>query len=249
VDTQGILYIATGGKYIRAGIRSAESVRAHCPDLPTHLYADWKQHGFDFHESPYPFTSVEHIDDPHRRSKVDYMSRTPFDRTLYLDTDTALQADIRGMFELLDRFDIALVHAHRRNAPARLKDWRVRLPAAFPQFNSGVVLYRRTPAVTELLDSWRRAFHEAGLAQDQVTLRELLWSSDLRIATLPPEYNVRFIKYHFLWSREEATTQIFHRRRFHDGRFWFLRKWVRVVGRSFVRRGIDPRKWLRASGR
>jgi hypothetical protein len=245
VETQGILYVATGAKYIRAAIHSAETVREHSPGLATHLYADWQRHGFDFHASPRPFTSVASIERPHRRSKVDYIPRTPFDRTLFLDTDTALNADVRGLFQILDRFDIAIAHAHRRNAAVRLRPWRIQLPQAFPQFNAGVILYRRTPAVDAFLEDWRRSFHEAGFQQDQITLRELLWLSDLRIATLPPEFNVRFIKYHFLWAKEEAISQIFHRRRYHDGRWWVLNKWLRRLGRPLVRMGIDPRTWWR----
>lgn len=227
----GILYIAAGEKYIRAAMRSAESVNKHCPGLATHLYADWPSHGFDFAASPYPFTSVGTIDGPHRRSKVDYLPRTPFERTLYLDTDTALNADVRGMFDVLDRFDIALNHAHRRNTGARLKPWRVSLPQAFPQYNGGVILYRRNAAVIAFLEEWQRQYHAAKFGQDQITLRELLWLSDLRMATLPPEYNVRFMKYHFLWFKSEATTQIFHRRLYHEGRLWLLHKWLRRIGR------------------
>ena len=249
MQTHGILYIATGEKYIRAAIHSAETVRKHCPGLPTHLYAGPQDQGLDFRRSPHPFTSVAAIEDPHRRSKVDYMSRTPFDRTLYLDTDTALNTDVRGAFQLLDRFDIALAHAHRRNSATRLKPWRIALPQAFPQYNAGVILYRRTPAVIAFLEDWRHCFHEAGFLQDQVTLRELLWRSDLRIATLPPEYNVRFIKYHFLWSKEEAASKIFHRRRYHDGRWWYLKKWLRRLGRPVVRMGIDPRAWWGTAGK
>lgn len=234
--TQGILYIAAGAKYIRAAMRSVQTVRKHCPGLPTHLFADWPGHAFDFSESPYPFTSVDTIADPHRRSKVDYLPRTPFDRTLYLDTDTALNTDIRGAFALLDRFDIALSHGHRRNTAARLKSWHLNLPQAFPQFNSGVMLYRRTAAVVDFLEEWQRAFHDAGFRQDQMTLRELLWASDLRVATLPPEYNVRHLKYHFLWSAKEAATQIFHRRRYHDGRLWFLRKRLKRLARAVPRK-------------
>jgi hypothetical protein len=246
---QGILYIAAGAKYIRAAMHSAESVRQHSPGLAMHLYADWQDQGFDFRASPYPFTSVATIERANRRSKVDYLPRTPFDRTLYLDTDTALNADVRGMFQILDRFDIALCHAHVRNVEVRLKPWRIALPAAFPQYNGGVILFRRSPAVMAFMEDWQKHFHTAGFLQDQMTLRELLWLSDLRIATLPPEYNVRFYKYHLLWSRSEASTQIFHRRRFHDGRLWFLRKWARRLGRPLVRMGIDPRKWLPTSGK
>jgi hypothetical protein len=230
MTTQGILYIAAGEKYIRAAMRSAQTVNKYCPGLPTHLYADWQTYGFPFGRSPFPFFSVGAIEDPHRRSKVDYLPLTPFDQTLYLDTDTALNTDIRDMFKVLERFDIAMTHAHRRNFAVRLRPWRIELPQAFPQYNSGVFLYRKTPAVIRFLENWRDQYHANlnDFQQDQITLRELLWGSDLRMATLPPEYNVRYIKYHFLWSRTEAETKIFHLQRFHVGWFtWLLRPWTR----------------------
>ncbi len=42
------------------------------------------------------------IHNPHIRSKVDYISETPFQRTLYLDADTRVCEDLTHMFELLD---------------------------------------------------------------------------------------------------------------------------------------------------
>jgi len=98
------------------------------------------------------------------------------------------------------------------------------------------------------MDLWRRCFHNAGFLQDQMTLRELLWESDLRIATLPPEYNVRFIKYHLMWAEREATSKIFHRRRYHDGPFWIVSWYARRIGRRLARMGIGPRKWLPNAG-
>lgn len=219
----GVLYIASGEKYIRAAMRSALSVRRHCPDLLIHLYADWTGHpGFDFGRDPSPFTSVGTIEAPHRRSKVDYLPRTPFDRTLYLDTDTRLNADIRGMFQVLDRFDLALAQSHKRGDMPQLAKWRIEVPQAFPQSNAGVMLYRRTPEVIRFLEDWRDSFHAAGFDKDQRTLRELLWLSDLRIAALPPEYNVRYLKYHLAWSSNEAVTKIFHLRTYHLGWFGLL---------------------------
>ncbi|HET6845204.1 MAG TPA: hypothetical protein VFH29_00125 [Anaerolineales bacterium] len=223
--SNGILYVAAGARYIRAAMLSALSARQRCPDLPIHLYSDWTRHAsFDFERDPYPFTSVATIEAPHPRSKVDYLPRTPFDRTLYLDSDTRLNADIREMFQVLDRFDLALVHSQKRGAKPQLSQWRIQVPQAFPQFNAGVILYRRSPEVIHFLEHWRDSFHAAGLSKDQRTLRELLWLSDLRIAALPPEYNVRYVKYHFLWSRNEASTKIFHLRRYHVGWFaWMFR--------------------------
>jgi hypothetical protein len=241
LKTQGILYVATGEKYIRAAIRSAKTVLKYCPGLSTHLYADWQNHGFDFEKSPFPFASTAIIEDPHRRSKIDYLPRTPFDQTLYLDTDTALNSDIRGMFGILERFDVALNHAHRRNTIDRLAPWRLPLPQAFPQYNSGVFLYRKTPSVIRFLEDWSHHFKEAGFLQDQMTLRELLWLSDLRMATLPPEYNVRYIKYHYLWSKSEAETKIFHLQRYHTGWFWWIvMPWARRVLKLIRRLGFNP---------
>jgi hypothetical protein len=248
--SHGILYIATGEKYILAAIRSAESAAKYCPKLSTHLYADWQNYDFHFDRLPYPFSSVGRIENPHRRSKVDFLARSPYDYTLYLDSDTSVNMDIQEMFGLLDRFDIALNHEFRRNNINHTKVWRIELPNAYPQFNGGVLLYRKNPAVLRFLDAWSSSFKIAGFPQDQVTLRELLWLSDLRIATLPPEYNVRYLKYHFLWSRSEARTKIFHLQFYHDGPFWFLKNWAKLIGRPILLWfGIKPAQLKKFFGR
>ncbi|NSW52383.1 MAG: hypothetical protein HPY85_07755 [Anaerolineae bacterium] len=239
--TQGIVYVATGKKYIDAAAKSAVSVRKHMSGIPIHLFADWRQQGFRFDESPHPFTTVGEIIDPHPRSKVDYLAQTPFDWTLYLDSDTALNADISEMFRLLERFDLAMAHAHRRNSAVRQRTWRIELPYAFPQFNSGVFLYRKTPDMLHFLESWGEAFQQAGFPQDQITLRELLWLSDLRIATLPPEYNVRFLKYLLIWRRTEARPMIYHLQYFHDGPLWFVKGALKQSGRRMLKvLGLEP---------
>jgi hypothetical protein len=235
----GVLYIATGKKYIEAAIASAKTVRKTCPDLPIAFFGDWQNYGFKFASDPFPFHIVEEIAEPHRRSKVDYLSRTPFEFTLYLDTDTIVREDIREIFGVLDRFDIGVTHAMRRNAAERLLDWRIPVPKAFPQFNSGVILYRSTPGVLAFMEEWSSHFHEAGFAQDQMTYRELLWLSNLRITVLPPEYNVRYEKYHYLWSETEATTKIFHLQRLHTGSLWMsVKPFYRRLVKGLARFGI-----------
>jgi len=229
MNSSGVLYVATGEKYVLAAIRSAKTVLAHSPGLGIHLFTDPNSFtDFDFDTTIVPFSSVAIVEDPHRRSKVDYMGRTPFDYTLYLDSDTAFNTDLGALFSILDRFDIALAHEHRRNTPNSLETWRIPLPQAFPQFNSGVILYRKTAAVLQFLEQWRSQYRDAGIRHDQTTLRELLWLSDLRIATLPPEYNIRYIKYKFIWSRTEASIKILHLKRFHRGWLgWIFRHQIR----------------------
>lgn len=220
----GVIYIATGRKYIEMAMKSALSIRKFSPELNIHLFGDWDKQGFNFEKSCAPFTSVGMVEDAHYRSKVDYMCKSLYDRTLYLDTDTRVAEDITPMFKLLDRFDIALAHAPER--VTRLQKWNTDVPDSFPQFNSGVILYKNSKEVIQVLSDWKQAFQEAKFRSDQVTLRELLWKSDLRIATLPPEYNLRFFKYIFLWNRREAKAKILHLHYYRRGLFFFAFPWI-----------------------
>lgn len=206
--SKGVIYIAVGPDYTRQAVQSAESVRQWAPELAVHLFTDQPDV-----TSP-AVNGITRIENPHNRSKVDYIHRTPFARTLYLDADTRVVADIRGMFDVLDRFELAIAHAHKRNHFPTNQPWRIPIPDAFPQMNGGVLLFRAEPRVLGLLQDWQRAYHESGFTKDQVTLRELLWLSDLRIAILPPEYNLRYEKYLEVWTEHEAKPHILHMRQF-----------------------------------
>ena len=63
--------------------------------------------------------------------KVDAMRLSRFDRTLYLDADIRVLADPGDMFEVLDRFDIALAQDQNRNSPQALTEDRQPFPNAF----------------------------------------------------------------------------------------------------------------------
>jgi len=238
--SQGVLYIATGAAFCRAALEAARSVREHSPELGVHIFCD--QTGAEILRPEVERLSLTlgSIENPHRRSKVDYLGQTPFERTLYLDVDTRICAPVNEVFELFERFDIALTHAHRRNHPNTRQFWKREFSPAFPHFNGGVIGYRRTPAMLAFLEQWRVSFHSAGFGKDQVTLRELLWESELHIATLPPEYNVRYPRYLRLWKAhpEEAQARILHFKHFvpEKVRRGGISKLARTL-REFVMRG------------
>jgi hypothetical protein len=130
-DDCGVCYVATNRKYVTAAILSAESAKKHCgQSLRTHIFTDdperCKASGF--------FDSVELIENPHRRSKVDYMAKSPFYKTLFIDADTRIVADFTEAFQLLDKFDVAMAHAMRR-AHKEPRIWNLKLPYSFPQLN------------------------------------------------------------------------------------------------------------------
>jgi|LakMenEpi03Aug12_release.lakeMendotaPanAssembly.Ray.scaffolds.fasta_scaffold82920_3 hypothetical protein len=208
IHKNGVLFVATGD-YALAAIEAAASIRKHSPGIGIQIFTD-KQDIPAGH-----FDHIAPIPNPHMRSKVDFIGLSVFERTLYLDTDIRIVEDISEMFALLDRFDIAVAHAHLRNHPSTSQLWRCEIPDSFPQMNGGIILFKNSPEVLKLLGDWSAAYHEAGFKKDQVTLRELLWLSDLRIATLPPEYNIRYEKYLKVWKDQEARPRILHCARFH----------------------------------
>lgn len=231
--THGVIYVATGKRYIKSAIKSARSLRRHSSGIKIHLFANWKECGLDFSNNCEPFTSIESVEQVKYHQKVDCMRRTPFDRTIFIDADTRIVADIYSVFTLLDRFDIAMTHAPER--VKRIKNWKVNIPDCFPEFNSGVLAYKKSDKVFELLEKWQNDYHEARSRNDQMTLREALWLSDLRIATLPPEYNIRSLKYLFIWSKREARNKILHLRYYRRGLFWFLYPWFISINILFQR--------------
>ena len=228
--SEGVIYCATGASYVAAAIRSAKSLVRHNPGMLVHLFTDSSGEQTLRGLSPTPFTSSSVLPIPNPRSKVDCLSMTPFDRTIFFDTDTKVVADIREVFGLLEKNDMAMAHAMRR-MQGNLKPYRVPLPDAFPEFNSGVIVYRSTPAVLGLLrefaEEFNGAWREIGYQNqqefhDQTPLRELVWLSDLKVAVLPPEYNIRYLKFPLFWGKEEAVPRIYHLKQFHIG--WW--KWI-----------------------
>jgi Nucleotide-diphospho-sugar transferase len=220
---RGVLYVATGTAHVAAARASAASVRRTNPGLATAIFCDVPEPGPEFDRA-------EAVVDPHRRSKVDYLPRTPFRKTLYLDTDTRVLGPLDDLFRLLERFDLALAHVAAPHTRSALKRWRQDVPPSFPQHNGGVMLYRATPASLAFLEAWRSAYHASGHKVDQVTLRELLWSSDIRFTVLLPRYNTRRYTWLDRWFSRQAAPVILHINRFHPTKHSGFRRWISRLG-------------------
>jgi len=190
----GVLYIASGEEYITEARHSAKSVLDYT-DVPVALLTD----------TPVDESVFDHIirDEnvaAHHGDAGQHLSKSPFDRTLYLDTDTYVTADISELFTLLDRFGVAAAHAPYRNVAPEAFSKNVNealpdIPTAFPEYNRGVIAFDDSEETNAFLDSYRRIFRhhfeEYDISHDQVALRQALYQSNVRIATLPPEYNYR----------------------------------------------------------
>ncbi|WP_068956860.1 glycosyltransferase [Pararhizobium polonicum] len=186
---KGIIYVAFGQKYVDEALFSASSVKRHSPSLGITIFTDLPvAHAV--------FDSVVLIKPTHKFAKVDFIPDSPYDYTLFLDSDTEVVRDITDMFDILDRFDMAAVHDHARKSSRwsnKIPDYAA-IPYGFSEFNTGVLLYRKSEKMQAFFESWRTHFYanmEGSLGQDQPSFRIAVWHSDVRMHTLPFEFNVR----------------------------------------------------------
>lgn len=204
----GVIYTATGADYAALAAASARSLRAREPGLAVDLFTDLPDApGLDV------FDRVHPVPESHPRAKLDCLPLSRFERTLFLDCDTLVTAPLGDLFGLLDRFELALAHDVRRRSALIREDDGAGTPYAFPQLNSGVMLYRRSPAMLAFLAEWRRRYAAAGVLRDQITLKRLLWESDLRFYVLPPEFNLRRVTMLDAWEPLDAIPTIIHSHR------------------------------------
>jgi|694.fasta_scaffold04389_15 hypothetical protein len=183
---KGILYVATGERFLKEACRSAVRVKELMPSVPIALASDLQgpKELFDHHlpimEPKYDFSD-----------KIGPLLSTPFERTVFLDTDTWLCEQVPEMFAILDRYDVAMAHAPMRYTAAS------EAPSTFPECNSGVIAFNMNNRTRGLFDLWQKLYQERlknnGVVEDQPSLRDALWQSDISFAALPPEYNFRFI--------------------------------------------------------
>jgi len=66
--------------------------------------------------------------------KITCLSESPFENTLYLDTDTLVVEPVWELFEILEKFDLALTHAPFRASTLSIANGL----ESFPECNSGV---------------------------------------------------------------------------------------------------------------
>jgi hypothetical protein len=192
LERQGVVYVATGKKYYDEACISVRSLKAS-NTLRTAIFTDQPQQNpdFDLH-IPVKGTGDGFLD------KVINLKSSPFEHTLFLDTDTFVWSELSDLFNLLEHYDLAAAHDHlvREVYPV------VGVPQAFPEFNTGVLLFRNDHPMRTLLDTWVEIFQEEKESflrktpgkrfHDQPPFRKAIYGSSLRMATLPPEYNCMF---------------------------------------------------------
>ncbi len=206
--TQGVVYIATGRQFVNEALASAASLKKHMPDLPVTLFTDehvTSEHLDNVVKIQGPKYSVE--------DKVRNISKSPYDHTLFLDTDTYVCDDFSELFELLERFDIAVsTFPLKRRSPFK------GIPESFMPIDGCNILSKRSAKTQKLFSDWLRLYlrdktrghvnlrnaetirmwKERFRRKSKIrgipnapSLNEALYKSDLRFAILTEDYNFR----------------------------------------------------------
>lgn len=186
---KGVIFVASGKKFEQEVLQAARSVKQNMPELPIALFTDNGDYSNDL------FQKIFKIPNPRYNfaDKIYPILNSPFEKTLYLDTDTWICDRLDDVFEVLDTYDIALAHA-----PVRHGEYSYCCPECFPHFNAGVIAYNKNIAVQKTFIIWEE-YYQAQILKyperidDQESLRRALYFSTLRIMVLPPEYNLRTI--------------------------------------------------------
>jgi len=190
----GAIYVLTQNeRYVDLALQSLASLKRAMPDLPVTVF------------SQFPLNSplVERVFrvQPTRDGfydKTKLMQESPYDRTLFVDADILVVEPFSELFGLLDRFDCAATHEEYVNT-----DWfnrypRSDVPSSFPEFNTGILLFKRSTQMDGVLKEWEALYAQFleekpdQQINDQPFFRVALYNSDARVATLTREYNCKY---------------------------------------------------------
>ena len=182
---KGILYITASDEYLyQEAVLSAKSVKEVMPELDIAVITDVANT-----PDVFDITIKEESIQGTFSDKAYNMNRTPFEKTIFLDTDTYITENISELFELLSDNDIFAAHTTHSHFP--LPD----VPESFPSYNTGVIGFDTNEKTHKLFQKWEKVFkaynEEKNIEADQVSFRNAVYKSNADLITIRPEYNCR----------------------------------------------------------
>ena len=183
----GYLYVANKSKFIDEAIISSKSLRRFT-NLPiaivctAELYNDKLDAFFDKVVVNNTLNEYTYL------SKIIGMQSSPFEGTVFLDSDTFVCSDISNLFDLMDLVDIATtseVKIHTKELDF------IKYKNLIPEFNSGVIFFKKNSVIEKLLKDWLKICIDNKLQIDMPGLREAILANfkNIKFVILPEEYN------------------------------------------------------------
>ena len=194
---KGVVYLAFGNAYLAMALTSLVSLRQLHPDMPVCIITNVCEEPRDIlieqnlsHHLRWEFVSAGN--EANRQFKTRLDRYTPFEKTVFLDCDTLVFADISDLFYYLEYFDVACVqrtHAQVKPGKGDIKILEDRTVSDLPHWNSGVIAFRNTTNAAEFFEEWNKAHNRIGAPVDQVSLVEAVFLSNTRFLSLDKRWN------------------------------------------------------------
>ena len=200
---RGIVYVAINTTSDTNAAVSARSAKHHIPGIHITLFTDQDTKEGVFNNivkipsrSDIPvFKDSAQYPDQGYIAKAWYMGESPYRSTIYLDMDTFVLDDLSDVFDALDHnaYDVAavmdeaytMVHYHYPD-----------MPACLPRYNGGVIAWKWNRRTERMFSLFREYLVDNGglwSGCDEVPFARAIHKSMVRMLTLAPEYNCRFI--------------------------------------------------------
>jgi len=187
-DDFGVIYVATGEQFVKEAIISAEQLKCMMPDVNITLFSD-------LHSDSSVFDSIIDVKNPTYSflDKVKSLQRSPYEKTLYIDTDIYVNEPVYELFDILDHFDMAAaLDAHQQ--PVIPND-EYAAPEIYgeyhpvPEFNCGLISFRNTANVMDCFERWESKYDTSTDWADQPSLIHAFQHSNVSFCPLPRRYN------------------------------------------------------------
>jgi Nucleotide-diphospho-sugar transferase len=205
---RGVIYCATNHVFfLEAALISAIALRQLNPEIPVTILCD---------ASTYQVLPLEDVGiklikvsmEADRNKSLGFVSRnlktqlakiTPYQETLYIDSDMLPLKSIAQIWNYLSEADLAMVHdelptiAQCDHIAKEELDYTMGiLPGSTLQFNCGFMLWRNNEKTQALFDQWQQEW-QCFQKHDQLAMVRALATTQLNVAELPVNYNISLI--------------------------------------------------------
>lgn len=203
MKSRGVIYCATTSPaYLEAALISAMALREQEPTLSITLISDQpvlKLLPLNDLRITINFLAINQLDTnpfSSRSIKTRLNTLTPYQESLFLDADILPLQPIADIWDHLSQGDLAMVvdrlplvslcdHISQEEKTYTLQG----LSGDAVQFNSGVMLWRNTPAVQTLFQQWHEEWKKFQ-KHDQLALVRAIHATQIPVTQLPRSYNI-----------------------------------------------------------
>jgi hypothetical protein len=189
----GYLYIASGERYVKEAIISAESLRRVDKQAHITLVTNETVKNKIFNNILVHPSDVKSYGEAIRYRVRHIYETSPYKKTLFLDSDTYFYDNCRELFDLLNYYDICMTLAPCDSTQPRVNGRKL---VGYTPYNCGMILFKKNLTNNFLFQNWKkRCEQKAFESNDQLALMESLLESKTRVYVLQNIWNTRIPYY------------------------------------------------------